>query len=209
MAQYFSVHAADPQPRLIRQAAEILRRDGLIIYPTDSCYAFGCLATAAAATERMRSQRGFGPQHHLTLICRDLAQAGAFVRMDDVVFRLIKAVTPGPITFILPAVRELPRRVLHAKRKTIGLRIPSHPVALALLRELEQPLLSATLLLPGADEALAEPLEARAQLEPVVDLIIDAGPGDTVPSSVLDCTETPPRLLRRGQGVLPAWLDAG
>ena len=199
MAQYFEIHPTHPQARLIRQAAEILRRGGLIAYPTDSCYALGCHLGDAAALARLRRLRGIDEKHHLTLMCRDLSEIAAYAIVDNVQYRILKAVTPGSFTFILRATRELPRRVLHPKRKTIGVRVPGHPVAHALLAELGEPMLSATLSLPGDVRPLAEPGEIRARLQQALDLVIDAGSCGVEPSTVVDLTTDQPLILRHGK----------
>src|SRR6185503_2429447 len=175
MAQYFAVHATHPQARLVRRAADILRQEGLIAYPTDSCYALGCLPGAVKALERLRRVRGIDERHHLTLMCRDLSEMGKYAIVDDRRYRLIKSSTPGSYTFILRATRELPRRLVHPRRKTIGVRISGHAVAHALLEELDQPMLSATLALAGDEAPLAHAQEIRSRLEHDVDLVIDAG----------------------------------
>ena len=200
MAQYFSVHPTHPQKRLIHQAAEIVRRGGLIAYPTDSCYALGCGQREARAAERLRRVRGLDERHHLTLMCRDLSEIARYAALDDAQFKLLKSVTPGSYTFILRARREVPRRL--TRKKTIGVRVPGHPVAHALLAELDEPLLSATLTLPGAPAPLAEPLEIRQALQHQLDLVIDAGACGTEPSTIIDLTEPTPRVLRAGKGSL-------
>src|SRR2546423_9216263 len=175
MAQFFLVHAANPQPRLIKRAADIVRGGGLIAYPTDSCYALGCAASDAKALERLRRLRGMDERPQVTLMCRDLSEIAKYALVDDARFRLIKRATPGSYTFILRARRELPRRLLHPRRKTIGVRIPGHAVAHALLAELDAPMLSATLLLPGEAQAPADAIEIRSRLERELDLVIDGG----------------------------------
>jgi tRNA threonylcarbamoyl adenosine modification protein (Sua5/YciO/YrdC/YwlC family) len=200
MAQYFSIHPTHPQKRLIRQAADIVRGGGLIAYPTDSCYALGCDRGDAAAAGRLRRIRGIDLRHHLTLMCRDLSEIAKYAIVDDAQFRLIKSVTPGSYTFILRARREVPRRL--ARKKTIGVRIPGHPVAHSLLAELDQPMLSATLLLPGAPAPLSDPHEIRDALEHELDLVIDAGACAPEPSTVIDLAGATPRVLREGKGSL-------
>lgn len=200
MAQFFSVHPTHPQKRLIRQAADILRGGGLIAYPTDSCYALGCQLDNARALEQLRSIRGIDERHYLTLMCRDLAEISKYAVIDDTRFRLLKRVTPGSYTFILRARREVPRRL--ARKKTIGVRIPGHPAAHALLTELDEPMLSTTLTLPGEAMPLSDPQEIRERLERRLDLIIDAGPCDVEPSTVIDLTEDEPQVLRKGKGSL-------
>jgi tRNA threonylcarbamoyl adenosine modification protein (Sua5/YciO/YrdC/YwlC family) len=200
MAQYFDIHPTHPQKRLVRKAAEIVRAGGLIAYPTDSCYALGCDPAAAGALERLRRIRGFDERHRLTLMCRDLAEMARYAVIDDAQFRLLKGVTPGSYTFILRARREVPRRV--ARKKTIGVRIPGHPVAHALLAELGEPMLSATLLLPGASAPFADAQEIRERLEHQLDLVIDGGACGIEPSTVIDLTEERARVLRVGKGSL-------
>lgn len=200
MAQYFSIHPTHPQKRLVRQAADIVRRGGLIAYPTDSCYALGCDRANAQGAERLRRIRGIDERHYLTLMCRDISEIARYAVLDDAQFKLLKSVTPGSYTFILRARREVPRRF--AKKKTIGVRVPEHPVAHALLAELDGPMLSATLLLPGQGAALSSGDEIRAHLEKQLDLIIEAGSCGTEPSTVIDLTEETPRVLREGKGSL-------
>jgi len=200
VAQYFEVHPTHPQARLIRRAAQIVRHGGLVVYPTDSCYALGCQLGDADALARLRRVRGVDEKHHLTLMCRDLSEIAAYAIVNNVQFRILKAVTPGSFTFILRATREVPRRLMHPKRKTIGVRVPEHPVAHALLAELNEPMLSATLALPGDAQPLADATEIRARLEHALDLVIDAGPCGVQPSTVVDLTTDQPLILRRGKG---------
>jgi len=200
MAQYFVVHPTHPQRRLIRRAAEFVRGGGLIAYPTDSCYALGCERANAKGAERLRRVRGIDERHHLTLMCRDIAEISRYAIVDDAQFRLLKSVTPGSYTFILRARREVPRRL--TKKKTIGVRVPGHPVAHELLAELDEPMLSATLLLPGDDTPLSDAGEIRERLERELDLIVDGGPCGTEPSTIIDLTDDTPRVLRAGKGSL-------
>ena len=200
MSQFFSVHATHPQQRLIRQAAEIVRRGGLIAYPTDSCYALGCHIGDKDAMDRLRRVRGMDEKHHLTLMCRDLSEIANYAVIDNVQYRLLKSATPGSYTFILRGTRELPRRLMHASRKTIGVRVPKHPVAHALLVDLGEPMLSATLHLPGDDTPLSEGDEIRTRLERQLDLIIDAGHCGIEPSTVIDLSGKEPVVLRLGGG---------
>jgi tRNA threonylcarbamoyl adenosine modification protein (Sua5/YciO/YrdC/YwlC family) len=204
VAQFFQVHATHPQPRLVRQAAEILRGGGLIAYPTDSCYALGCHIGDAKALERLRRVRLVDETHHFTLMCRDLSEIATYAIVGNAQYRLLKAATPGSYTFILRATRELPRRLLHPKRKTIGVRVPSHAVAQALLAQLNEPMLSATLLLPGDAEPLSDAAEIRTRLEHELDLVIDAGPCGVVPTTVIDLTGAEPLVVRKGRGALEA-----
>jgi tRNA threonylcarbamoyl adenosine modification protein (Sua5/YciO/YrdC/YwlC family) len=200
MAQYFSIHPTHPQKRLIRQAADIVRRGGLIAYPTDSCYALGCDRGNARGAERLRRLRGIDERHHLTLMCRDLSEMARYAIVDDAQFKLLKSVTPGSYTFILRARREVPRRL--TKKKTIGVRVPGHPVAHALLAELDQPMLSATLLLPGQQTPFSDAHEIRASLQKELDLVIDGGSCGVEPGTMIDLTEETPRVLRAGKGSL-------
>ena len=202
MAQYFAVHPTHPQPRLIRQAADIVRGGGLIAYPTDSCYALGCHMGDADAQARLRRVRGMDDKHHLTLMCRDLSEIATYAIFDNAQFRLLKAATPGSYTFVLRATREVPRRLMHPRRKHIGVRVPAHPAARALLEEMGEPMLSATLLLPGSAVALSDAQRIRAALEHQLDLVIDSGPCGTEPSTVIDLTGEAPVVLRAGRGSL-------
>ena len=202
MAQYFSLHPEQPQARLIRQAAEILRGGGLVALPTDSAYALACQVGDAALLDRIRRIRGVDERHHFTLMCRDLSEIAQFARVDNAQYRLLKATTPGSYTFILEGTKELPRRVLHPKRKTIGLRIPAHPVAQALLAELEGPLLTSTLILPGDEAPLTEGWEIQDRLDDHLELILDGGYCGTEPTTVVDLTAMPPSLVRAGRGDL-------
>ncbi|MCG6953285.1 MAG: threonylcarbamoyl-AMP synthase [Betaproteobacteria bacterium] len=209
MAQYFAIHPTHPQPRLVRRAAEIVAQGGLIAYPTDSCYALGCHLGDVRALARLRRVRALDERHHLTLVCSDLAQVATFALVNNSQYRLIKAATPGSFTFILRARRELPRRLLHARRKTIGVRIPSHPVARALVAELGEPMLSATLQLPQDATPLSDPQQIRARLEHELDLVVDAGGCGVEPTTVIDLTGDEPLVLRRGRGDAAAIGVAG
>ena len=205
MAQLFTIHPTNPQPRLIRQAAEIVRRGGVIVYPTDSCCALGCRVGDKNAMERIRKIRQVDERHHLTLVCRDLAEIGQHAKIDNVQFRLLKATTPGSYTFILQASREVPKRLLHPSRRTIGVRVPDHVVTQALLTELGEPLLSSTLILPEHDLPLNDPEEIREHLEHDVDLVIDGGPCGIVPTTVVDLTGEAPVITRVGKGSVAAF----
>lgn len=202
MAQYFALNSEHPQPRLIRQAVEIIRDGGLVALPTDSSYAIGCHIGDAKAVERIRRIRGVDERHHLTLMCRDLSEIATFARVDNIRYRLLKAATPGRYTFILEGTKELPRRVMHPKRKTIGLRVPDHPVVQALLAELGEPLLTSSLILPGEEEPLDDAETIRQRLEKLLDLVIDAGPCGAGATTVVDLTGAEPELIRAGQGAL-------
>jgi len=200
MAQYFVIHPTHPQARLIERAADIVAHGGLIVYPTDSCYALGCRVGDKQPIERMRAVRQVDAAHHFTLVCRDLSEISRYARVDNRAYRLLKAATPGSFTFILRATREVPRRLLDPHRKTIGLRVPDHAVAQALLARLGEPLLSATLILPGDALPMNEPEQIRARLEHQVDLVMDAGSCGIHPTTVLDLTGESPQLLRLGKG---------
>ena len=202
MSQFFTVHPQNPQPRLIAQAAEIIRAGGVIAYPTDSCYAFGCHTGDKEALERLRRLRGIDERHHLTLMCRDLTQLGAYARVNNASYRLLKALTPGSYTFILEATRELPRRILHPRRKTIGLRVPDHVVSQALLAQLGEPLLSATAILPGDDEPARDAQEFRDRLGSELDLVLDGGQCGTEPTTIVDLTGPQVVVIRQGKGSL-------
>ena len=184
----------------MRQAAAIVRSGGVIAYPTDSSYALGCRIDDAAAAERIRSVRQIDTKHHLTLVCRDLAELGRYVQIDNWQFRIVKEGVPGSFTFLLPAAREVPRRLKHPRRRTIGVRVPDHAVVRALLSELGEPVLSSTLIPPGATEPLNDPAEIREQFEHAVDLIIDSGACHLEPTTVVDLATDPPRIVRRGRG---------
>ena len=200
MAQYFSLHPLNPQPRLIKQACAILHSGGVAAIPTDSSYALVCHLDDKAAAERLRRIRQIDDKHHLTLLCSDLSELGTYAVGDNRLFRLLRAATPGAYTFILEATREVPRRVSHPSRKTIGVRVPAHAVAHALLLELGQPLLATTLILPGEVEPLNEAADIRARLERQIDLVVDAGPCPHQPSTVVDLSGPVPEVLRHGLG---------
>jgi tRNA threonylcarbamoyl adenosine modification protein (Sua5/YciO/YrdC/YwlC family) len=199
VARYFDVHPDNPQPRLLQQIVALLRADGLIAYPTDSCYALGCQLGSRPGLERIREIRRLDDRHHFTLMCADFAQLGQFVQISNSVFRLVKAATPGSYTFILPASPEVPRRLLHPKKRTVGVRIPQHTVTQALLAELGEPLLSSTLLLPGQDEPMTQGWEIKEQLDHQLDAVID-GESGTEPTTVVDLSEDEPEILRVGAG---------
>ena len=200
MAQLFQIHPLNPQPRLIRQAAAILRDGGVIAYPTDSGYALGCRVGDADAARRIRGIRGVGDDHLLTLMLNDLSEIGRFARLDNWQFRIVRRGTPGSFTFVLPATREVPRRLQHPRRSTVGLRVSGHPIVSALLAELNEPVLSATLILPGATEPLHDADAIRAALERDIDLVIDAGACPGQPTTVVDLGAEPGRILRLGAG---------
>lgn len=200
MSQRFAVHPTHPQPRLIRQAAAIVRDGGLIAYPTDSCYALGCALDAAGAVARLRTLRGIDDRHHLSLVCLDLAQAGRYVRLDNWQFRVVRQGVPGPYTFVLPATREVPRRLKHARRGTLGVRVPAHAVAAALVAELGEPLLSSSLILPGGDAPLNDGDAIVDAVGKRIDALVDAGPCAGEPSTVIDLSAPPGEIVRRGRG---------
>ena len=200
MARYFDVHPANPQRRAIIQIADIVRGGGVIAYPTDSCYALGCQLGDSGGITTIRSIRQLDDRHHLTLVCKDFAQLGQFVYVPKAVFRAIRAATPGSYTFILPATREVPRRLQHPGKKTVGVRIPRHVVTQALLAELGEPLVSSTLLLPGQDEPMTQGWEIAEQLDHAVEAVIDSGDCGTEPTTVIDFSQPEPEIVRRGAG---------
>ena len=200
MARYFDVHPQDPQPRSIGQVVQMLRDDALVAYPTDSCYALGSRLDNPEGTERIRRIRRLDDRHHFTLMCADFAQLGQLVHLDNAAFRAVKAATPGPYTFILPATREVPRRLSHPKKRTVGVRIPDHRVVQALLRELGEPMLSSTLLLPDAEEPMTEGWVIKEELDHLVDAVVDAGDCGKEPTTVVDWSEGYPEVVRVGAG---------
>lgn len=202
VSQYLEIHPRNPQPRLIRLAVEVVREGGVIAYPTDSCYALGCQIGNKSALERVRRIRQTDRHHHFTLVCRDLTEVARFARLDTRQFRLLKACTPGPYTFLLPATRETPRRLQHERRRTIGIRVPDHPVPQMLLAELGEPLMSSTLLLPGSPLPLTDGEEIRARLDQALDAILDGGHCGIDPTTVVDLAVTPPAIVRAGKGSL-------
>jgi tRNA threonylcarbamoyl adenosine modification protein (Sua5/YciO/YrdC/YwlC family) len=200
MARYFDVHPLDPQPRSIAQVAELLRNDALVAYPTDSCYALGCSLDNPTGAERIRRIRALDDRHHFTLVCADFAQLGQLVHLDNSAFRAIKSATPGAYTFILPATPEVPRRLAHPKKRTVGVRIPDHPVVRALLREIGEPLVSSTLLLPDAQEPMTDGWQIKEELDTVIEAVVDAGDCGTEPTTVVDWSGGFPELVRVGAG---------
>lgn len=200
MSQLFTVHPVTPQPRLIRQAAAIVRDGGVIAYPTDSSYALGCRLGNLDAARRIRALRGVDDEHHLTLVLGDLSELGHFARLDNWQFRLVRQGIPGPFTFLLPATREVPRRLQHPKRSTVGVRVPEHPVVRALLDELGEPILSSTLILPGESAPLNDAQEIRARVGRMLDAVLDAGACPAEPTTVVDLAVDPPVVTRRGRG---------
>ena len=200
MARYFDVHPDNPQPRSIAQVVTLLGQDGLIAYPTDSCFALGCQLGNRAGLDRIRAIRHLDDQHQFTLMCGSFAQLGQLVQLDNAVFRAVKAATPGQYTFILPATREVPRRMLHPKKRTVGVRIPDHPVAQALLAELGEPMVSSTLLLPGDEVPMTQGWEIKDRLDPLIDAVIDSGECGEVPTTVIDFSSGEPVVVRYGAG---------
>lgn len=206
MSQFFQIHPEDPQRRLIRRAVEIIQDGGLVVYPTDSLYALGCHIGDKGAMERIRRIRGADKSHHFTLVCRDLSEIAQYARVDNQAYRLLRAHTPGPYTFILRATSEVPKRLQNPRRKTIGLRVPDHAIAQALLTELDEPIMSSTLLLPGDDIPMTDPLDIRERLERQVEAIIDGGYCGMMPTSVVDLVGDTPQVLRQGKGDVSAFL---
>ena len=203
MAQYFQIHPQTPQMRLIHRSVNIIRNGGVVIYPTDSSYALACQMGEKQSLDRVRRIRRLDDRHNFTLVCRDVAQISNFTKVGNEAFRLLKALTPGPFTFILKATRDVPRRLQHPRRKSVGIRIPEHPVAQALLDILGEPLFSSTMILQGEDEAFSDPYEIREKMENEVDLIIDSGIVHYTPTTILDLTGKNPEVIRRGKGKFP------
>ena len=200
MTQYFTIHPVNPQTRLIRETTMILRQGGVIVYPTDSCYALGCLIDSKLAIGRISRFRRLAPGHNMTLVCRDLSEIGVYARVDNIAFRFIKRFTPGPYTFLLKATRDVPRRIQHPQKKTIGLRVPDNRIALDILETLGEPMLSTSLIVPGNDLPESEPEEINLKLKDQVDLIIDGGAGGLEATSVIDLCGLTPRVVRHGKG---------
>ena len=200
MARYLDVHPVDPQPRAIAQTVAVLREGGLIAYPTDSGYALGAMVGNQDARDRIKDIRRLDDKHHFTLVCRDFAQLGQLVHVDNAVFRAVKASTPGPYTFILPATHEVPRRLLHPKKRTVGVRIPEHPVVRTLLADLGEPMLSSTLILPGESDPMTDGWAVKEALDHVVDVVIDSGECGTEPTTVVDLSGGAPEVVRVGAG---------
>ena len=207
MGQYFEIHEDNPQGRLITQAATILRQGGVVVYPTDSCYALGCLVGDKAAMDRIIRLRQLGERHNMTLICRDMSEISSFARVGNAEFRLIKSLTPGAYTFLLKATRDVPKRLQHPKRKTIGIRIPDNSIVSALLDSLGEPMLSTSLILPGSELPMNEPSEIRERLSNDVELIIDGGNGGISATTVLDLTMDSPVVVREGLGEIGNLLE--
>jgi tRNA threonylcarbamoyl adenosine modification protein (Sua5/YciO/YrdC/YwlC family) len=206
MSQYYHIHPENPQIRLINHAVDIIRAGGVIAYPTDSCYALGCQIGNKAALTRIRSIRRLNEKHNFTLVCRDLKELGTYARVDNRAYRLLKSNTPGSYTFILPASREVPRRLVHSKRKTIGLRVPDNPICLALLEVLDEPLMSTSLILPTEDYPLIDPQEIRDRLEDQIDLVIDGGFGGMEITTMVNMVPDVPQIMREGKGDLTPFL---
>ncbi len=200
MSQFFQIHPDNPQSRLINQAVDILQGGGVIVYPTDSGYAIGCQLGNKKALETIRRIRKLDSNHNFTLVCRDLSELGTYARVDNTAYRLIKNHTPGPYTFILKATSEVPKRLMHPKRKTIGLRVPENNIALALLAGLNEPIMSVTMMLPGDDQPMTDPYDIRQTLEHELDLVIDGGYCGMEPTSVIDLVDDMPVVIREGQG---------
>ena len=200
MSQFFQIHPDNPQARLVRQAVDIIRAGGVVVYPTDSAYALGCHIGDKQALDRIRRIRKLDDRHNFTLVCRDLSEIASYAKVDNTVYRLLRACTPGPYTFILKATSEVPRRLLHPKRKTVGLRVPSNPIAEALLADLSEPLMSVTLIMPGDEYPLIDPYDIRQILEHDVDLVIDGGYCGMEASTVVDLADEVPLVLRAGKG---------
>jgi len=200
MTQYFEVHPQNPQARLLRQAAQIIQGGGIVAAPTDSAYALVCRLDDKAAVERLRRIRGVDEKHHLTLLVRDLSEIATYARVDNRQYRQLKAVTPGPYTVILEATKEVPRRLSHPSRKTIGIRVPENTILLALLEELGEPLIGTTLQLPGDDQMLSDPDEVRERLDKQIELVIDGGAGTLEPTTIVDLTGPDAELVREGRG---------
>ena len=205
MSQYFQIHPENPQKRLLRQAVDIVRDGGVVVYPTDSSYAIGCLLDDKTAMERIQRIRQLNDKHNFTLLCRDLSEISHYAQVDNINYRLLKTLTPGAYTFILKATREVPRRLQNPKRKTIGIRIPDHVVAQAFLQELNAPLVSSTLILPNEDLPMTDPYQIRVYLEHQVDLVMDGGFCGHDPTTVIDLTGERPAILRQGKGDID-WL---
>ena len=208
MSQFFAIHPENPQSRLVHQACEIIRRGGVVVYPTDSAYALGCHIGDKQALEVIRRIRQLDDDHNFTLVCRDLSELGTYARVDNAAYRLLKHATPGPFTFIMEATKEVPRRLLHPKRKSIGLRVPDNVIAQALLAELGEPLMSVTLIMPGDEYPMIDPYDIRESLEHHVDLVIDGGYCGMEPTSVIDMTGDSPTVIREGLGDISEFVAA-
>ena len=206
MSQFFQIHPDDPQSRLIRHAVDIIRNGGVVVYPTDSAYALGCQIGDKGALDRIRRIRKLDDKHNFTLVCRDLSEIATYAKVNNTVYRLLRQTTPGPYTFILQATSEVPRRLMQAKRKTVGLRVPENPIAAALLADLGEPLMSVTLIMPGDELPLIDPYDIRETLEHEVDLVIDGGYCGMEPSTVVDLVDDIPEVIRAGKGEVGPFL---
>ncbi len=206
MSQFFQIHPDNPQGRLIQQAVEIINQSGVIAYPTDSAYALGCRIGDKSALERIRRLRKLDAKHNFTVMCRDLSELAIYAKVDNTVYRLLKHATPGPYTFILKATSEVPRRLLHPKRRTIGLRVPDNIITLALLEALREPMMSVTLIMPGEDYPMTDPYDIRERLEHEVDLVIDGGYCELEPTTVVDLVEDVPVIRREGKGDIQSFV---
>jgi tRNA threonylcarbamoyl adenosine modification protein (Sua5/YciO/YrdC/YwlC family) len=202
VAEYLEIHPKNPQPRLIRKAVEIVRQGGVIAYPTDSCYALGCHVGDKDALERIRRIRDADKHHNFTLVCRNLTEIGRYAMLDNWQFSMVKAHIPGPFTFVLPATRETPKRLQHPKRRTIGIRVPDHPVPVLIMAELDEPIMTSTLLLPGDDEPLTDGEQIRERLDHLLDAVVDGGHCGVEPTTVLDLSVSPPVVFRQGKGLV-------
>ncbi|CAA6828679.1 MAG: Hypothetical YciO protein, TsaC/YrdC paralog [uncultured Thiotrichaceae bacterium] len=205
MSEYFHMHPDNPQARRIKQAVDILNQGGVIVYPTDSSYAIGCHLDDKAAVDRIRRIRGVDDKHPFTLVCKDLSEISQYAIVDNINYRLIKSLTPGPYTFVLEATREIPRRLKHPKRKTLGIRVPDNTIVQSLLEEFTQPIISSTLMLPNDEFPMTDPYQIQLQLENQVDLIMDGGYSGHEPTTVVDLMQNPPEILRKGKGDVD-WL---
>lgn len=209
MSQFYQIHPDNPQARLIRNAVDIIRNGGVVVYPTDSAYALGCHIGDKNALDRIRRIRKLDDKHNFTLVCRDLSEIATYAKVNNSVYRLLRHTTPGPYTFILPATSEVPRRLMHPKRKTVGLRVPDNAIAAALLADLGEPLMSVTLIMPGDDLPLIDPYDIRETLEHDVDLVIDGGYCGMEPTTVVDLVDDTPLVLRTGKGNVAPFEDQG
>ncbi|SEQ21029.1 tRNA threonylcarbamoyl adenosine modification protein, Sua5/YciO/YrdC/YwlC family [Ectothiorhodospira magna] len=207
MSRVIEIHPVDPQPRLIQQVVDVVQDGGVIVYPTDSCYALGCAIGNKSGMERIRRIRQLDEQYYLTLVCRDLSEIATYAKVGNTAYRLLKSLTPGPYAFLLKATHEVPRRLQHPKRKSVGLRVPDHPITQAMLKSLGQPLMSSSLEMPGDDLPLTDIYEIQERLSSQVDLIIDGGPCGLEPTTVIDMESDVPRLVRRGKGEVPPGVE--
>ena len=209
MAAFLDIHPKDPQPRLITRAAQVFDEGGVVVYPTDSSYALGCRLGEKSALDRIRMIRRVDDKHNFTLVCRDLSEISTYARIDNQAYRQIKSLTPGPYTFIFEATKQVPRRLLHPKRRAIGIRLPDAPIARALLAALDQPILSTTLIMPGDEQPLNDVFEIRETIGHCVDLVIDGGSCGSIPTTVIDMTQDPPVIVRQGKGDASMFAQAG